>query len=140
MAFRLTQGTFSFLPDLSDEEIAAQIDYAIANGWALNLEYTNDPHPKNFLWEMWNLPWFEETDAKVVLEEVQKCRIAHETQYIRLNAYDARYGRQTTALSFIIHRPARELGFDLTRQQGTDRVTRYRIASRRADAMIDTNL
>jgi ribulose-bisphosphate carboxylase small chain len=140
MVFRLTQGTFSFLPDLSDDEIAAQIAYAIANGWAISLEYTSDPHPKNFLWEMWNLPWFDQTDADVVLKEVRSCRVAHKNEYIRLNAYDARYGRQTTALSFIIHRPAQELGFRLTRQHGSDRVVRYRIASRQADETLNNDL
>ena len=31
---RITQGTFSFLPDLTDEQIAKQVDYALAQGWA----------------------------------------------------------------------------------------------------------
>ena len=29
---RITQGTFSFLPDLTDEQIATQIAYAQRNG------------------------------------------------------------------------------------------------------------
>ena len=37
---RITQGSFSFLPDLSDAEIAAQIDYALKNGWAVSVEHT----------------------------------------------------------------------------------------------------
>ena len=35
---RITQGTFSFLPDLTDEQIAAQIRYALGNGWAIAVE------------------------------------------------------------------------------------------------------
>ncbi|MER3451010.1 MAG: ribulose bisphosphate carboxylase small subunit, partial [Thermus sp.] len=31
---RITQGTFSYLPDLTDEEIRLQIEYIIKNGWA----------------------------------------------------------------------------------------------------------
>ncbi|TFG80824.1 MAG: ribulose bisphosphate carboxylase small subunit, partial [Chromatiales bacterium] len=31
---RVTQGTFSFLPDLTDEQIARQVDYALSQGWA----------------------------------------------------------------------------------------------------------
>ena len=31
---RITQGTFSFLPELTDAEIKAQIQYAIDQGWA----------------------------------------------------------------------------------------------------------
>ena len=30
---RITQGTFSFLPDLTDEQIAAQVLYALENDW-----------------------------------------------------------------------------------------------------------
>ena len=40
---RITQGTFSFLPDLTDAEIRAQIDYSLAQGWAIGVEYTDDP-------------------------------------------------------------------------------------------------
>ena len=47
---RITQGTFSYLPDLTDGEIAAQIGYAQANGWAVAVEFTDDPHPRNVLW------------------------------------------------------------------------------------------
>ena len=44
---RITQGCFSFLPDLDDEQIKAQIEYCLRNGWAIGIEYTDDPHPRN---------------------------------------------------------------------------------------------
>ena len=44
---RVTQGMFSFLPDLTDEQIEAQVSYALRNGWAISVEYTDDPHPRN---------------------------------------------------------------------------------------------
>ena len=44
---RITQGTFSFLPDLTDEQIVAQIRYALDHGWAMSVEHTDDPHPRN---------------------------------------------------------------------------------------------
>ena len=62
---RITQGTFSFLPDFTDEQIDAQIKYSIANGWALSIEYTDDPHPRNSYWEMWGLPRFDLTRRPV---------------------------------------------------------------------------
>ena len=46
---RVTQGTFSYLPDLTDEQIEAQIHYALRNGWAISVEHTDDPHPRNAL-------------------------------------------------------------------------------------------
>ena len=73
---RVTQGTFSFLPDLTDEQVEAQIRYALANGWAISVEYTDDPHPRNAYWEIWNVPLFDlrPDQADVAMREVQACR------------------------------------------------------------------
>jgi ribulose-bisphosphate carboxylase small chain len=122
---RITQGTFSHLPDLTDDEVLAQIRYALDNGWPLSVEYTDDPHPRNTLWEMWGLPMFDLRDPAGVLLEVNACRQAHPQTYVKINAYDARLGRQTTALSFIVQRPDVEPGFRLDRQEGPDRTVRY---------------
>ncbi len=122
---RITQGTFSYLPDLTDEEIAKQIEYCLDNGWPLSVEYTDDPHPRNTYWEMWGLPMFDLRDPAGVLQEVNACRAANPGTYVRLTAYDARLGRQTTALSFIVQRPVAEPGFRLDRQEAADRQVRY---------------
>ena len=42
---RITQGQFSFLPDLTDAQITAQIEYALKNDWAISVEYTGTPAP-----------------------------------------------------------------------------------------------
>ena len=86
--------------------------------WALSVEFTDDPHPRNFLWEMWGLPMFDLRDPAAILLEVTRCREAYPTRYIRVNAYDRRLGRQTTALSFIVQRPQHETGFRVERQEG----------------------
>ncbi len=122
---RITQGTFSYLPDLTDEEITLQIAYALDNGWPCSIEYTDDPHPRNSYWEMWGLPMFDLKDPAGVLMELNECRRTFPRHYVRLNAYDARYGRQTTALQFIVQRPANEPGFRLTREETSDRQVRY---------------
>jgi ribulose-bisphosphate carboxylase small chain len=126
---RVTQGTFSFLPDFTDEQIAAQIRYSLEHGWAMSVEHTDDPHPRNAYWEMWGLPMFDlATDqVDVVLREVRACREAHPDGYVKLIAYDATRGRQTTALSFIVGRPAREPSFRVDRTDAHDRVVRYRL-------------
>ena len=126
---RITQGTFSFLPDLSDEQIAAQIRYSLEHGWAMSVEYTDDPHPRNAYWEMWGLPMFDlpSEEAGAVLREVRACREAHPHDYVKLNAYDSSLGRQTTALSFIVSRPSDEPGYRLDRTDAHDRVMRYRL-------------
>lgn len=122
---RITQGTFSYLPDLTDEQITAQIQYCLDQGWPMSVEFTDDPHPRNFLWEMWELPMFDLADASAVLFEVNRCREAYPNLYIRLNAYDRTLGRQTTSLSFIVQRPPQEPGFRLDRQEGPDRQLHY---------------
>jgi len=122
---RITQGTFSYLPDLTDDEIRAQVQYTIDRGWAVAVEFTDDPHPRNVLWEMWGLPMFGVADAAAAMHEVTQCRAAYPDYYIRVSAYDAGLGRQTTALSFIVNRPASEPGFRLDRQEASDRRIRY---------------
>jgi ribulose-bisphosphate carboxylase small chain len=133
---RITQGTFSFLPVFTDEQIAAQIRYALEHDWAMSVEHTDDPHPRNPYWDMWGAPLFDlpTEEADVVMREVRACREAHPDSYVKLIAYDPSKGRQTTALSFIVHRPAQEPGFRLDRTESHDRVMRYRLYPYAADA------
>lgn len=130
---RLMQGTFSALPDLTDAEIGTQIQYAIDQGWAIAVEFTDDPHPRSVLWEMWGLPMFGIVDAAAAMSEVTACRNAYPGQYVRVSAYDARLRRQSTALSFIVGRPAHEPGFRLDRQETSDRRISYSLHSYAAD-------
>ena len=102
---RITQGTFSYLPDLTDEEIALQLRYAIGNDWAISVESTSEPRQGNNLWDMWGLPMFGLRDPAGALHEINECRKAYPGRYIRVSAYDSRHGRQTTAISFLVNRP-----------------------------------
>jgi ribulose-bisphosphate carboxylase small chain len=126
---RLTQGTFSFLPDLTDEQIRAQIEYCLENNWAVSVEYTDDPHPRNTYWEMFGQPLFDLKDAAGVFAEVQNCRNTFPNHYIKVNAFDASYGWETVRLSFIVNRPVNEPGFALEREEGKGRDIRYRLRS-----------
>ncbi|MGF6415341.1 ribulose bisphosphate carboxylase small subunit [Paraburkholderia sp. MM5482-R1] len=122
---RITQGTFSFLPELTDEEIGLQIDYALREGWACSVEFTDDPHPRNTYWEMWGLPMFDLHDAAGVLQEVRACREARPQHYIKVNAFDSVRTFETMRLSFIVNRPDVEPGFRLLRQDTQGRTQRY---------------
>jgi len=130
---RITQGTFSFLPDLTDAEIAAQIDYALRQGWAISVEHTDDPHPRNVYWEMWGMPMFDLKDAAGAMLEVNACRKAFPDQYVKVNAFDSAQGWESTRLSFIVNRPAHEPGFRVVRQEGPERTVRYTIESYAVD-------
>ncbi|MER8692001.1 ribulose bisphosphate carboxylase small subunit [Mesorhizobium opportunistum] len=122
---RITQGTFSFLPDLSDEQISAQVEYCLRKEWSIGVEYTDDPHPRNIFWEMWGNPMFDLKDAAGVMMEVRTCRVAQPDSYIRLNAFDSSRGFETVMLSFIVNRPKVEPRFVLTRTETDSRVQRY---------------
>ena len=114
---RVTQGTFSFLPDLTDDQIVAQVEYCLNNEWAIGVEYTDDPHPRNYLWEMWGNPMFDLRDAAGVMMEVKACRKAFPDHYIRINAFDSTRGQETVRLSFIINRPKVEPTFTYSRTE-----------------------
>jgi ribulose-bisphosphate carboxylase small chain len=122
---RITQGQFSFLPELTDDEIRAQVDHAIDRGWALSVEFTDDPHPRNTYWHMWELPMFEIADGAAVLYEVNACRKVHPQCYIKVNAFDNTRGVESMTMSFIVHRPSDERGFSLVRQEAPGRLVRY---------------
>jgi ribulose-bisphosphate carboxylase small chain len=126
---RITQGTFSFLPDLTDEQITKQLDYCLNNGWAVGIEYTDDPHPRNTYWEMFGLPMFDLRDAAGILLEINSARKTFPNHYIRVTAFDATHTVESVVMSFIVNRPDDEPGFRLVRQEDESRRIRYSIES-----------
>jgi ribulose-bisphosphate carboxylase small chain len=125
MSIRITQGQFSFLPELTDEQITKQIKYAIDNDWAVNVEYTDDPHPRNTYWEMWGLPMFDLRDPAGIMMEVNECRKAFPKHYVRISAFDSTRGVESLKMSFIVNRPPEEPGFRLERSDLGGRQMRY---------------
>lgn len=122
---RITQGCFSFLPDLTDDQIVAQIEYCLRNEWAIGLEYTDDPHPRNTYWEMWGNPMFDLKDAAGVMMELAECRKAFGDAYIRINAFDSTRGFETVRMSFIVNRPKVEPRLAMTRTDVRGRTQSY---------------
>lgn len=130
---RLTQGAFSFLPELTDDEIRVQLEYCLAKNWAVAIEHTDSPHPRNTYWEMWGLPMFDRKDTDGILGEIRECRKSRPGHYVRVNALDATRGLESVALSFIVQRPAHEPSFKLVRQEGPGRNIRYSVVSDAGD-------
>jgi len=122
---RITQGCYSFLPDLTDEQIQTQVQYCLDRGYGVNIEFTDDPHPRNTYWEMWGQPMFDLKDAAGVLTELTACRKTFGDRYIRISAFDSSHGWESVKLSFIVNRPAEEGGFFLERQEIEGRAVRY---------------
>ena len=130
---RITQGQFSFLPDLSDDEIRQQIEYGLRKGYAWSVEYTDDPHPRNTYWEMYGMPLFDLQDAAGVMTELAEGRKTFPQHYIRLMTFDSTRGIESITMSFIVNRPAHEPGFGLARQEMHNRTLRYTVHSYATD-------
>jgi ribulose-bisphosphate carboxylase small chain len=130
---RITQGCFSYLPDLTDAEIKLQVEYGLKKGYAWSVEYTDDPHPRNTYWEMFGLPMFDLQDPAGVLTELNGCRKTFPQHYIRLMAFDSTRNVESIAMSFIVNRPSKEPGFGLTRQESDGRSMHYTVHSYATD-------
>ena len=126
---RVTQGQFSFLPDLTDAEISAQVQYGLDRGYAWSVEYTDDPHPRNTYWEMHGNPMFDLRDAAGILQEINDCRKTFPNHYIRVTAFDSTHQVESVVMSFIVNRPKDEPGFRLIRSEEPGRTIRYSIES-----------
>ena len=129
----VTQGQFSFLPALTDVQITSQIKYALSKGWALSVEYTDDPHPRNTYWEMYGAPMFDLKDPAGILMEVNNCRKTFPNHYIRVMAFSSVRGVESPTMSYIVNRPTNEPGFGLVRQETEGRNIRYTIHSYATD-------
>jgi ribulose-bisphosphate carboxylase small chain len=130
---RLTQGQFSFLPDLTDEQITAQIKFALRNDWAVSIEYTDDPHPRNTFWEMFGMPMFDLKDPAGILMEINNCRKTFPNHYIRVTAFNSSRGVESPSMSYLVNRPKKEPGFRLKRQERDGRTVGYSIESYAVD-------
>ena len=124
---KLTQGCISFLPDLTDEQISKQMAWAIRKSWAVYIEFTDDPHPRNSYWEMWGLPLFDVSDPAAILFELNMCRKAKPNYYVKVCAFDNTRGVESCVMSYIVQRPAYEPGFRLVRQEVAGRRIVYTI-------------
>jgi ribulose-bisphosphate carboxylase small chain len=126
---RLTQGAFSYLPDLTEAQIKLQVEYCISKKWAVNIEWTDDPHPRNTYWELWGLPLFDIKDSAAVMFELAECKRLNPNGYIKVQGFDASLGTESCVMSFIAYRPAKEPGFYLGRSEGAGRMQKYSINS-----------
>lgn len=124
---RITQGTFSFLPDLTNAQITRQIQYCLDQGWAVGIEYTDDPHPRNTYWEMFGMPMFDIRDAVAIMQEVENARKTFPQHYIRVMAFDSTHTVESVVISFMVNRPIDEPSFRLVRQEADGRKIRYSI-------------
>jgi ribulose-bisphosphate carboxylase small chain len=102
--------TFSYLPPLSDAQIARQIQYTIEQGFIPCVEFNEDSNAETYYWTMWKLPLFNCSSPQEVLNEVQQCRSEFSNCYIRVVAFDNI--KQCQVMSFIVHKPGSNSGYN----------------------------
>jgi ribulose-bisphosphate carboxylase small chain len=124
ITMRITQGAFSFLPDLTDQQIASQVQYCINNGWAVSLEFTDDPHPRNTYWDMWGHPMFDNPDAGGAAgwSIARMPQGVYRDRYIRVIAFDATpaAGSRSAHVLSSSTGPPKEPGFQRRARQEVD--------------------
>ena len=96
--------TFSYLPPLTDDDLAALAARIVADGLTCAIEHTDDPDPRRHYWELWRLPLVGPDEPAAILAQIAECREAHPDHYVRVNGYD-RF-RQGQVVSFVAVRPA----------------------------------
>ncbi|KAL2241392.1 UNVERIFIED_CONTAM: Ribulose bisphosphate carboxylase small chain, chloroplastic [Sesamum indicum] len=107
--------TLSYLPDLTREQLASEIDYLIRSKWIPCVEFElehgfvyreNHRSPGYYdgrYWTMWKLPMYGCTDSAQVLLEVDEAVRAHPDAFVRIIGFDN--VRQVQCISFIAYKP-----------------------------------
>lgn len=95
--------TFSYLPRLSDEQVARQVEHILRQGLVPAIEYTLEPGPRSVYWSMWGLPMFEVRSVEQVIAALAACAEANPGGFVKLIGYDPR--RQGQVASFVVHQP-----------------------------------
>jgi ribulose-bisphosphate carboxylase small chain len=95
--------TFSYLPPLTDAQIARQVQYILDKGYIAAVEFDESSAAEQSYWTMWKLPLFSAASPQDVLNEVQQCRSEYGNCYIRVVGFDNI--KQCQVLSFIVHKP-----------------------------------
>nr|DAD31784.1 TPA_asm: hypothetical protein HUJ06_010635 [Nelumbo nucifera] len=103
--------TLSYLPPLSPESLAKEVDYLLRMGWIPCLEFElehgfvyreNNRSPGYYdgrYWTMWKLPMFGCTDSSQVLAELEEAKKAYPNAFIRIIGFDNK--RQVQCIRFI---------------------------------------
>lgn len=94
--------TFSYLPEMSREDIWKQVEYIVRQGWNPAIEHTEPENAFDHYWYMWKLPLFGETDVETILAEADACHLAHPDNHVRLIGYDN--FAQSQGTSMVIYR------------------------------------
>merc|ERR1719240_1988265 len=105
--------TLSYLPQLTNDQIAKQIGFMLRNNWAPALEFSEDPdiylntrmgpgYYDNRYWSLYKLPMFGCSDPNEVVREIEACKREFPSAKIRVIAFDSK--RQVQTAGFIVRK------------------------------------
>ncbi|MGM0516354.1 MAG: ribulose bisphosphate carboxylase small subunit [Pseudomonadota bacterium] len=95
--------TFSFLPQLTADEVYDQVCYILDQGWTPAIEHEAPERVTSHFWGLWKLPFFGMRDPNELLAEVEECRQAYPDHLIRVIGYDD--FTQSQGHNFVVYRP-----------------------------------
>ena len=106
--------------------------YALRNGWAISVEYTDDPHPRNSYWEMWGLPHVRPARGRRRRRAARGARLPRGVPRPLRQGDRLRPRARTPDDARWLHRqpPAGRAGLPARAPGGRDRQIRYTIAAR----------
>lgn len=94
--------TFSYLPEMSANEIRAQIQGMLDKGWEVAIEHVEPERSNITYWYMWKLPFFGEWNIDTIMNEINACRNAYDGHHVKVIGYDGK--RQTQGLAMVVYR------------------------------------
>ncbi|MCU0542969.1 MAG: ribulose bisphosphate carboxylase small subunit [Oscillatoriaceae cyanobacterium Prado104] len=95
--------TLSYLPALTDAQIAKQLQYILDQGYIPGVEFNESSAAEVHFWTLWKLPLFAAKTVPEIMAEIQACRQEYPHCYIRVMGFDN--VKQCQVLSFIVHKP-----------------------------------
>jgi ribulose-bisphosphate carboxylase small chain len=95
-------GTFSYLPQMTPDQIRKQIEYIVSKGWNPAIEHTEPEFASSNYWYMWKLPMFGESDVDAILAEIEECKSSNPGHHVRLIGYDNI--KQSQGANMLVHR------------------------------------
>lgn len=98
--------TFSFLPPLSANQIASQVDTLLADDQVLLIEYTENPDVNDLFWKNWQIPEKKDMASTWIVAQLDACARRNPYSYIRLSGYCPT--EHKTTQSFIVRAPTEQ--------------------------------
>lgn len=71
--------TLSYLPPLTDAQIAKQLQYILDQGYIPGVEFNETSAPEMRYWTLWKLPLFGARSVQEIMAEIQACRSENPT-------------------------------------------------------------